>query len=1059
MTEPVSGLFTILFTDLVGSTELLDRSGDEEAQRIFRAHHDLLAGAAAAHRGEEVKWLGDGLMVVFPSAADAVRAALAMQTTSRRPVHGERLAIRVGLNAGEAIRDATDYFGTAVVVARRLCDQAQAGQILCSEVVVALLAGRSEFGFTDRGKLNLKGISQPVSASEVHSEVTVLGIPARMPFVGRDAELRRLAHRLAEAAAGRGGVMLVAGEPGMGKTRLAEELTAEAKRDGAEVLWGHCFEGEWTPPYGPFAEAIEALVLEADFDSLRSDLGPVAPPLAQVVPAIKKIFPDLEEPVPLQADEERFRLLDAAAQLLVARSERAPVLLVLDDLHWAERGTVAMLRQAARSIPRHRVLILGTYRDAEVDRGHPLTEALGALPRETGYDHLHLEGLGSEAVGELLGAVAEQDIQDAVVADFTEETEGNPFFLQEALRHLIEEGKLYRGPDGRWTVDRRIRDLGIPEGVRAVIGRRLSRLPEAAHRLLAVSATFDGPFRFGVVREVAELDETEALDALDAALAAQLIRPGGDTETCTFTQTLIRHTIYSELSPPRRARLHRRVAETLLATHPQPSPAQAGEIASQYHRSADLPGAEWGVEPALAAAAHAEATGAHDEAAAFLRMALGLLPAGDLRRPGSLGRLGVTLAWARAFDEAVEVAVEAGQALAEAEGHGEAARYLAEATLICGQAGSNPHAWRLASEGLAYTGGDRGLSWARLISFDYERRAAEHPDHPGIPIETPERWEASGILKAAPVDPLGPAPMYAINASRTETLATANLGLLMGQAGEYSRCLPLLEAEEQAALRRGQFARAARCRAFAAFCLVAVGRLQEAAAAIQDSRALFTRAGVGMFVALHAQEQLALALDDNWDEIDAALQPLGTGPVIPANAWALGTIYAVLGRIDARQNRPEAARHRLELLVPWLAGAPAWTVHFPAMACHAADILCLLDRLDHVAVIERALREKVVEPDFRDSMVDGRLGLARLCALQDRHDEAVHWFAEARRVLTEQGPRPLLAIADFDEAQLEAGRGDGARARPRLESARREFEAMGMTGWIRRADELARQLD
>jgi class 3 adenylate cyclase len=326
MTEPVSGLFTILFTDLVGSTELLDRSGDEEAQRIFRAHHDLLAGSAADHRGEEVKWLGDGLMVVFPSAADAVRAALAMQAASRRPVHGERLAIRVGLNAGEAIRDATDYFGTAVVVARRLCDQAQAGQILCSDVVAALLAGRSEFGFTELGKLHLKGISQPVSASEVHSEVTVLGIPARMPFVGREAELRRLAQRLAEAAAGRGGVMLVAGEPGMGKTRLAEELAAEAERDGTEVLWGHCFEGEWTPPYGPFAEAIEALVLEADFDSLRCDLGPVAPPLAQVVPAIKKIFPDLVEPVPLQADEERFRLLDAAAQLLVARSERAPAM-------------------------------------------------------------------------------------------------------------------------------------------------------------------------------------------------------------------------------------------------------------------------------------------------------------------------------------------------------------------------------------------------------------------------------------------------------------------------------------------------------------------------------------------------------------------------------------------------------------------------------------------------------------------------------------------------------------------------------------------------------------
>jgi tetratricopeptide (TPR) repeat protein len=301
--------------------------------------------------------------------------------------------------------------------------------------------------------------------------------------------------------------------------------------------------------------------------------------------------------------------------------------------------------------------------------------------------------------------------------------------------------------------------------------------------------------------------------------------------------------------------------------------------------------------------------------------------------------------------------------------------------------------------------------------------------------------------------------MYAINSCRADTLASANLGLLIGQAGEYARCLPLLEAEEQAALARGQIARAARCRSFAAFCLIALDYLREAPAAIQEARTLFARAGVGMFVALHAQEQLALALDDNWEEIDAALQPLGTGPVVrPANAWAHGAINAILGRIDARQNRPAAALDRLGLLVPWLARAPAWTPHFPAMASHAADILCLLHRLEHVAVIEWALRTKVVDPDFRDSMVDGRLALARLCALQYRHDEALHWFAEARRVLTEQGARPLLAIADYDEAQMEAGRGDGARTRQRLESARPEFEAMGMTGWINRADQLSRQL-
>lgn len=243
-----------------------------------------------------------------------------------------------------------------------------------------------------------------------------------------------------------------------------------------------------------------------------------------------------------------------------------------------------------------------------------------------------------------------------------------------------------------------------------------------------------------------------------------------------------------------------------------------------------------------------------------------------------------------------------------------------------------------------------------------------------------------------------------------------------------------------------------------AFCLIALGRLDEAPACIDEACALFSRAGGSMFIALHAKEQLSQALDDNWDEVDAAFAPFGAGPVVPANAWALGVIHAVVGRIDARQGRPEQAMGRLELLVPWLERAPGWTVHFPAMASYAADILCFLDRHDHVPAVERALREKVIGPDFRDTMVDGRLAMARLCAHEGRHEEARHRFTEARVVLREQGARPLLAITDYDEAVMEAERGDAGRARALLDDAHREFEAMGMSGWLRRAGDLDRLL-
>jgi class 3 adenylate cyclase/tetratricopeptide (TPR) repeat protein len=1062
MTERTSGLVTILFTDLVGSTELLARAGDEQAQRIFRAHHNLLTETAATFGGEEVKWLGDGLMVAFPSAADAVRAAVAMHQNSRRPVHGERLAIRVGLTAGEALRESADYFGLPVVVARRLCDGADAGQILCTDVVAGLLAGRPDFDFVDLGKLQLKGVPQAVAAFEVRYETgPVPGILDRMPFVGRVSELERLSGRLADAVAGRGGLVLVAGEPGIGKTRLMEELAERAEGPGARMLWGSCFEGEWAPPYVPFAEAVEALALASDPEELRADLGSGGPPLAQLVPALRKVLPDLPEPVPLQPDEERFRLLDAVAQLLVARSERAPLILVVDDLHWADKGTVAMLRHLARFASRHRILVLGTYRDAEVDREHPLAEALGAFPRETSYDAIQLRGLDVDGVTQLLALAGEHDVSEKVGAAWTQETEGNPFFLKELLRHLIEEGKLYREPDGRWMTTAPLRDLGIPSTVRGVVARRLSRLSEPANRLLGVAAAFESVFRFDLVAGVADLSEGGALDALDEALAAQLVQPAGDGDTCTFTHALVRHTIYAELSPPRRLRLHRRVAEALEAAYGnEPSPAQAGEIASQYHRSADLPGAERGVEPALAAAAHAEATGAHEEAAGFLRMALDLGPEDDARRLRILSRLGIALTWALRFDEAVAVAGEAAASIAATEGPEVAATHLSEVAYACAMAGSPPHAWALAPKGLSYAGAKRDVAWARLVMFDHQRREAEDPEYPGIPLDTPERAEAAAILRAARLDPMGPAPMEAVFSSREDALTSANIILLGHYYGDYEESLRLFSVEVQKALAKGQLARAARAEAFVAWNHAALGRFDKMRESIDRAEALAVRLGIPVPSILQAKELIATATDEGLEAIAAAIAPL-TVRVVPALAWLQGGFYAWSARIAARLGRPDEALRCLGLLVPWLERAPAWTLSLPMMASHAAETLWLLERLDHLDVIEGALREKVVPPDFRNQMVDARLSLARLCALTGRHDEAVSWFTRAREVLTEGRHWPLLAIADYDEALMYVRRGqpgDLDRARPLLDAARHQFEEIGMTGWIRRAEELSRSL-
>ncbi len=361
----------------------------------------------------------------------------------------------------------------------------------------------------------------------------------------------------------------------------------------------------------------------------------------------------------------------------------------------------------ARFASRHRILLIGSYRDVEVERTGPLADALGALPRETSAEHLLLEGLAVDEVRELLEAITDQAVPAALVEAISSETSGNPFFIREVLLHLVEEGKIFRR-EGRWAGDLAIEQMGIPEGVKQVIGRRLARLSVAANRLLTVAAAFTGGFRLNIAGPVAGLDEDATLSAADEALAAQLLRPGSDADRCDFTHALVRHTLYERLSPPRQVRLHREIAEAMEQVYGDASTSSgrdrlaehAAEIAEQYHRSAALPGAERGVAHALVAADRAEAAAAHDEVVKYVRMALAQLPDGNPRRPSLVGRLGLALTWSYAADEALAICGEAGELIAAAEGNESAARYLAGAAYAMSDTGCDAGAFALARQGL-----------------------------------------------------------------------------------------------------------------------------------------------------------------------------------------------------------------------------------------------------------------------------------------------------------------------------------------------------------------------
>lgn len=582
---------TILFTDLVGSTELLQRAGDEQAQRIFKAHHRLLSEAVELHHGHEVKWLGDGLMVAFDSAADAVKCAITMQQSSRRPASGERLEIRVGLNVGEAFLDEADYFGIPVVIARRLCDSASGGQILASDIVIRLLDERGEgIDARDVGALDLKGVARPVHAVELLYKHDPLVLMRKLPFVGRQSEFDVLLNRLAGAVSGRGAVVLLAGEPGIGKTRLTEEF-CERVMSKATVLRGNCFEE--AAAFAPWTEALRALINQLTDDQLRVALGNGGPELVAMLPELNRRLPDINEGARLDAEAQRARLVDSIVEFVRNASGHRPLVLFFDDLHWCDRPSLLLLERVAASIRDEHVLIVGTYRDVEVDRVHPLAQTLAGLRKLEHHERIAVRGLTEQSVYDLLSAIDASEegaaARKALAVALYREAQGNPFFIREVFNSLVETGRLNLRERG-WGDASAIEELGIPEGVKEVIGRRLSRLSAGCNQMLQSAAALGARFTWDQLRAIAATapaapTEEDLLNQLDEALDAQLLTEQASL-AYAFTHALIAATLYDELSGPRRFLLHRRIAAALESLYAADLDAHAPELAYHFYEAA-----------------------------------------------------------------------------------------------------------------------------------------------------------------------------------------------------------------------------------------------------------------------------------------------------------------------------------------------------------------------------------------------------------------------------------------------------------------------------------------
>jgi class 3 adenylate cyclase/tetratricopeptide (TPR) repeat protein len=595
----------ILFTDMVGSTALSQAHAPDTAEEIRRQHFAILRQAITEHGGSEVKNLGDGVMVVFGSASAALACAVTMQQSvdldNRR--QGRSIGLRTGLSAGEVVSDENDYFGDCVVEAARLCALCDAGQVLVADVVRLMAGRRNTHQCRPVGPLELKGLSTPVDTVEVvwlplesaDAEARI-PLPARLErptasFVGRTEELA-----LIDAAWSRitsdssREFVLVAGEAGLGKTTLVVRAAREAFDRGACVLFGHC-EEDLATPYQLFAETLRHYVTHAPEDQLLAHVAEHGSELVRLVPTLAARIPEMPPSKATDADSERYLLFAAVVGMLADASLHQPLVMLLDDIQWADKGSLLLLRHLAAVDRPMRLLVLGTYRDNEVTRAAPLLDTLAALHRQTGVTRVELDGLDGHEVVQYMEAVVGYSLDEVarnLARTVQSETDGNPFFVTEMLRHLAETGAIFQDAEGRWTAAGSVDAIALPDSVREVVGARIGRLGTTSGTVLGLASVIGRDFDFDLLARATAMSESDLLDVLDQAVAASLIRELSDgVGRYNFAHALIQHALYEDLGATRRAIAHRTVARALDALCGHRPGLRVAELARHWCYSPD----------------------------------------------------------------------------------------------------------------------------------------------------------------------------------------------------------------------------------------------------------------------------------------------------------------------------------------------------------------------------------------------------------------------------------------------------------------------------------------
>lgn len=445
-------------------------------------------------------------------------------------------------------------------------------------------------------------------------------------FVGRSAELETFRGAWREALGGERRLVMLGGEPGIGKTELAIAAAAAARRDGAAVFYGRCDEGLQVP-YQPFAGALAQALDDAAAAGGHPVLGRLASELVRLVPDLGERVPGIGPPMRGDPGTEQYRLFEAVGAWLQAAAALRPVVAVLDDLHWATRPTLQLLRHVTTASEPARLLVIATYRDTELDRRHPLVELLADLRRVGDVRRVGLGGLDLGEVAALLEARTGHALSEPgrdLARTVHTETDGNPFFVRELVRHLIEVGVLAKGADGRWVVHVVRTPLAVPEGVREVVARRLARLPEPAQQCLQIAAVAGDDFSLPVVAAAGSFEEDAVMAALEQAVDARLVVETG-AKRFRFAHALVRTSVLGGQIQARQSRAHRRVAEAIEAVYADDLADHLTELARHYAAASSAGDGTKAVEYANRAGDLAMTRLAYDEAAECYSLATDLL--------------------------------------------------------------------------------------------------------------------------------------------------------------------------------------------------------------------------------------------------------------------------------------------------------------------------------------------------------------------------------------------------------------------------------------------------